>query len=52
MGRKTDIEMKRLAQDKKSWRKQNRRPIDRTLDDDVYIYVPYINIFIYIGLIT
>ena len=29
MGRKTYTDMKRLAQDRKSWRKQNHRPVNR-----------------------
>ena len=29
MGRKTDVQMKRLVPDKKSWRKQNHRPVNR-----------------------
>ena len=34
--------MKRLAQDRKSWRKQNPDlSIDRTLDDDVIRFVRY-----------
>ena len=28
-GRSTYVEMKRLAQDRKSWRKQNHRPVNR-----------------------
>ena len=29
MGRKTYVEMKRLTHDRKSWRKQNHRPVNR-----------------------
>ena len=29
MGRKTCVEMKRLAQDRNSWRKQNHTPVNR-----------------------